>query len=92
MYKKHSRSLQSLKKIVNFSPSKSSFYHIVLIVLLSTPPRPNERDPNSCVVKMHRTREKRRGKGKRKKEQIVDQITKKKKLLRIDFSVVTPVQ
>ena len=69
MYRKHCRSLQSAKKIVKFSPSKSSFYNIVLTVQPATLPRPNEGDPNSCVVKMHGNKEKkRRGKGKRKEE------------------------
>ena len=40
----------------------------------ATPPRPNERDPNSRAVKMHRKEEKkRRGKGKRKEKKIGDQ-------------------
>ena len=46
----------------------------------ATPPRPNERDPNSRAVKMHRKKEKkRRGKGKRKDEKFGDLIAKKKK-------------
>ena len=53
----------------------------------ATPPRPNERDPNSREVKMHRKEEKKgRGKDKRKEETFGDQIAKKKS---IDFSVVT---
>ena len=46
----------------------------------ATPPRPNEREPNSHAVKMHRKEErKRRGKGKRKEEKIRDQKKKKRK-------------
>ena len=46
----------------------------------ATPPRPNERDPNSRVVKMQRKEEKkRRGKGKRKEEKIRGSNRKKKK-------------
>ena len=46
----------------------------------ATPPRSNERDPNSRAVKMHRKEEKkRRGKGKRKEEKFGDLIAKKKK-------------
>ena len=46
----------------------------------ATPPRPNERDPNSRVVKMQRKEEKkRRGKGKRKEEKFGDLIAKKKR-------------
>ena len=85
-------------KIVKFSPSKSSFYHMVLIVPphldridSATLPTPNERDPNSCAVKMHRKEKKRRGKWKRQEEKFADLIAKKKKKsVRIDFSVVTP--
>ena len=45
----------------------------------ATPPRPNERDPNSRAAKMHRKEEKkRRGKEKRKKEKFGDLIAKKK--------------
>ena len=61
----------------------------------ATPPRPNERVPNSRAIEMHRKEEKkRREKGKRKEDEIVDQIEKKKKRnkksLRIDFSLMTP--
>ena len=57
----------------------------------ATPPRPNELDPNSRAVKMHRKEEKkRRGKGKRREEKFGDLIEKKKKSVSIDFSVVTP--
>ena len=46
----------------------------------ATPPRPNERDPNSRAVKMHRKGEKkRREKEKRKEEKFGDLIAKKKK-------------
>ena len=53
------------------------------------PPRPNERDPKSRGVKMHR-------KEKRKREEKGGKIQgsnrkKKNKSVRIDFSVVTPV-
>ena len=49
-----------------------------------TLPRSNERDPNSRVVKIHKTKEKkRRGKEKRKEEKIWDQIAKKKISVRI---------
>ena len=73
MYRKHSRSLQSAKKSYKFSPSKNCLDS-------ATPPRPNERDPNSRAVKMHRKEEKkRRGKGKRKEEKCGDLIEKKKK-------------
>ena len=45
----------------------------------ATPPRPNERDPNSRAVKMHRKEEKKgRGKGKTKEEKFGDLIAKKK--------------
>ena len=46
----------------------------------ATPPRPNERDPNSRAVKMHRKEEKkRRGKGKTKEERFGDLIATKQK-------------
>ena len=58
----------------------------------ATPPRPNERGPNSRAVKMHRKEKKRRGKGKRNEETFGDLIEKKKKnkSVCIEFSVVTP--
>ena len=57
----------------------------------ASPPRPNERDSNSRAAKMHRKEEKkRRGKGKRKEGKVGDLIAKKKKSVRMDFSVVTP--
>ena len=57
----------------------------------ATPPRPNERDPNSRAVKMHRKEEKkRRGKGEKKGGNIRGSNRKKNnKSVRIDFSVVT---
>ena len=87
MYRKYSRSLQSRKFF--------AFKKFILPHCLdsATPPRPNERDPNSRAVKLHRKEKKRRGKGKRTEEKsgIKSQKEKeKKKSLRIDFSVVTP--
>ena len=82
MYRKHSRSLQKNRKIF-------AFKKLILPHCLdsASPPRPNERNPNSRAVKMHRKQEqKRRGKFPRSNHK------KKKKIksVRIDFSVVTP--
>ena len=73
MYRKHSRSLKNRKIF--------AFKKFILPHCLdsATPPRPNERDPNSRAVKMHRKdKKKRRGKGKRKEEKFGDLIAKKK--------------
>ena len=91
MYRKHSRSLQKAKNRKIFTFEKFILPHCLDS---ATPPRPNERDPNSRAVKMHRKEKKRRGEGKRKEEKFGDLIEKKKKKknksVRIDFSVVTP--
>ena len=90
MYRKHSRNLQSAENRKIFAFKKFILPHCLDS---ATPPRPNERDPNSRAVKMHRKEEKkRRGKEKRKEEKFGDLIAKKikKKSVSIDFSVVTP--
>ena len=85
MYRKHSRSLQSAKKkIVKFSPSKSSFYHCLDSAF---PPRSNERDPNSRAVKMHRKEKK---KGKRKEENFGDLIAKNKQTKTSPWAKIFP--
>ena len=73
MYRKHSRSLQSAKNRKVFAFKKFILPHCLDS---ATPPRPNERDPNSRAVKMHGKEKKRRGNGKRKEEKFRDLIEK----------------
>ena len=76
MYKKHSRSLQVRKNRKIFGFKKFILRHCMDS---ATPPRPNERDPKSRAVKMHRKEEKeRRGKRKRKEEKFGNLIAKNK--------------
>ena len=60
----------------------------------ASPPRPNERDPNSRAVKMHRKKEEKNRKREEKGGKIRGSNRKKKKKknksVRVDFSVVTP--
>ena len=62
MYRKHSRSLQSAKNRKIFALKNFILPHCLDT---ATPPRPNERDPNSRAVKMHRKEEK-KGRERRK--------------------------
>ena len=89
MYRKHSRSFQVRKNRKIFAFKKFILPHCLDS---ATPSRPNERDPNSRAIKMHRKEEKkRRGKEKRKEVKVRgSNRKKKKKSVSIDFPVVTP--